>query len=115
IDATSLRLDNAPGQPGAGPLPGATIQGSLEVKAGTIFTGANTLNIDQYANVSLTATNGVFLQNTGGISSQTNLTITTPVIIGSAQANQTISAQGGALTILAPPAGAPSSSLSFEE
>ena len=96
IDAASLRLDNAPGQNrAAGPLPGAPIQGSSlqVVNAGTVFTGANTLNIDQYANVSLTATNGVFLQNTGGISSQSNLTVTTPVIIGSAQANQTISAQ----------------------
>lgn len=102
INAGNLTLDNTPGRTGPGPAVGAPVQGSLVVNATTLFTGANTLNIDQYADVALTATSGVVLQNTGGISSQTNLTLTTPIIIGAGQANQTITAKGGAISILAP-------------
>ncbi|MDR3401065.1 MAG: filamentous hemagglutinin family protein [Chthoniobacter sp.] len=108
INAASLTLDNAnnvPGQASSGPAAGAPIQGSLVVNATTITIGANTLNIDQFANVNLSASSGVILQNTGGLTTQKNLTLTTPIIVGTAQATQTITAQGGALSILAPAGG----------
>ena len=84
INATSFTLDNSGGQIGSGPNTGTVVQGTLSVKAGTIYTGNNTTNIDQFSNVNLTAANGLVLQNQmstgattvtpGGITSQTNLT-----------------------------------------
>jgi len=112
INATSLTLDNAGGQSGLAPNPGTPIQGTLMVNAGTLYTGANTTNIDQYASVNLAVSNGMVLQNSGAISSQTNLTITTPIIVGAAQASQTITAQSGALMILTPAAGGTGTNLS---
>jgi filamentous hemagglutinin family protein len=109
INAASVTLDNASAGNGTGAVSGFTPEGSLNVNAGTIYTGANTLTVDQYANVFLNATTGVVLQNTGGISSQTNLTLSTPIIVGSAQASQTITAKGGPLNILDPSSGGASS------
>lgn len=103
INAASVTLDNASAGNGPGAVSGFTPEGSLVVNAGTIYTGANTLTIDQYENVSLNATVGVVLQKTGGLASQTNLTLTTPIIVGSAQANQTITAKDGELNIFDPP------------
>ncbi|HEY3900016.1 MAG TPA: filamentous hemagglutinin family protein [Chthoniobacter sp.] len=111
INAASLTLDNAGGQTGLGPNSGTPIQGSLVANVGTLSTGAGTLTIDQYGSVTVNASSGVVLKNTGGITSQTDLTITAPIIIGAAQASQTITAQGGPLDILAPAAGSKGSTL----
>jgi filamentous hemagglutinin family protein len=103
IHAGALLLDNAANAtvPGAVSAPG----GTLEFTAGGIRIGAGQLRIDQFENVALNASGGVFLEGTGGLNVQRNLTATTPSVAAAKAATQSI-ATGGRLEILAPAGGA---------
>ena len=99
LSAQTVVLDDSPNGNGPGPITGSTPAGTLEVSAGTIDLGANPLAIDQFANVNLTATNGIEFQDSGRLTASGNLTMTTPQIAGAGVANETITA-GGSLTII---------------
>ena len=76
---------------------------AFDATAGAIALGANILGIDQFANVSLTATDGVFAQGTsvapGTLSVSGNLTVSAPVVTGTSGAVGVLSAKQGKLTI----------------
>ena len=97
--AKTITLDNSASGTAPGPL--GSPSGTLVFNAGTIKLGANTLIIDNYANLALNASGGILAQGSGSIVSQGSVTITTPVITGEKAASHTISA-GGALTVKAP-------------
>ncbi|MEI9898595.1 MAG: hypothetical protein WDN28_33255 [Chthoniobacter sp.] len=67
IDAAAVTLDNVSGQPGSGPIvPTQPLAGTLTVNAQTVTIGQGQMNVDQYANVALNASNGILFQNSGG-------------------------------------------------
>ncbi len=98
----TITLDNSANATVPGPVAGQN--GTLQFDAATIQLGANQLNIDQFANVVLNASEKVLLQGAGGTAIQGDLTIAAPVIVGAQRASQTISATG--MVDLQPLAGA---------
>jgi filamentous hemagglutinin len=96
INAQNLAIDNSGGGTAPGPASGSSPAGILVLNADTLTLGANSLAIDQYAAVQMTASTGVLLRGTGGLSTAGALTITTPLVTGATAAQQAISA-GGAL------------------
>ena len=99
LDAATILIDNSPGNSGAGFVTASG--GTFSLNAGTIQLGGNSLGIDQFAQVELNATGGILANNTGGLSVQGALLLTSPLITGATGASQTISASG-ALTLQAP-------------
>jgi hypothetical protein len=59
------------------------------------------LNIDQYAGTTLAASGGILFKNTGGLSTQGSLMLTTPSIAGTSLSNLTVTSNG-ALTVTMP-------------
>ena len=98
--AQSIVLDNYAkvGAPAAVDGPSTGLEGSLTFEGKTIQLGVNQLNIGLYSNVALNASGAFVAQNVGGLATQGNLSITTPLVTGATAANQTVSA-AGALTI----------------
>ncbi len=96
FNAQSISLDNSAGQSSVGAIGG--LAGTLEFNAGTIKLGAGQLNVDQFANLNLNASNGLFLSGAGGLATQGALTISSPFLTAAAQASQTLKA-GGALLV----------------
>ncbi len=92
VTASSLLLEN----PGGSASPGATadIGGTLEFNAGVIRVGANTVAIDQFAQVALNASNGILLQDTGSLVVQNDLALYTPLLTAAPKTLQTIKAGG---------------------
>lgn len=103
ISAGSLLLDNVANA--ATPAPLNAGNGTLEFAARGTRIGRGAIAVQQFENVELTAANGLRVQNTGGLSAQGNLTITTPFVSAQRAATQSIKA-GGALQFLAPAGGA---------
>jgi filamentous hemagglutinin len=119
LAAKEITLDNSPGLGPPGPCD-SDLSGHLEFRAQTIHLGANQIQLDDFADVTLKATNGVVAENSSALVVQTNLTIETPVITGATGAHANISA-GGNLDLIAattPPASQPIAglgvNLSFE-
>ncbi len=104
--AKNIVLDDSPNGSGPGAIPFSTPAGNLDFQAGAIVLGANSLAIDQFANVTLSASGGVRFQGSGGIAAASNLTVTAPLVAGAAGAVQTIAA-GGDLAINPSGGGAP--------
>jgi hypothetical protein len=96
FSAKNVLLDNSAAA--SGPGASGVASGSLVLNTGTLRLGANQLAIDQYASVTLNAVGGLLAQDTGGLATQGNLVINTPLLAGATGTNQTISA-GGALTV----------------
>ena len=115
INAQSVTLDNsAGGVPSA--VGGVPTEGALVVNAGTIQlgggSGANALNIDGYATVTLNASGGILVaasnsssvndssgnpvsvKGTASLTTAGSLQITTPIIVGATGADQTLTANG---------------------
>lgn len=111
LTAKAVLLDNSANRTAPDPTSvaaGTILAGGLNINAGTITLSSNTLNVERYTNVNLTATNGVFVQSAGAFATQGAMTITAPFIAGTAaggtsnqMVTQTISA-GGALNFVAP-------------
>ncbi len=99
--AQNIELDGGPGGIVPGPVTGASPAGAIVFEANIIDLGSHTLNIDQVAKVTLTASGGLLVQGTGAFSTSGDLSINTPLITGAKGANQSITA-GGQLTITAP-------------
>jgi filamentous hemagglutinin family protein len=117
INAQQVNLDNSPGGASLGATTGA--YGSLTINAGTIRLGTNQINIDQYNDVNLNASNKILLLGEskstqtdgtdvvgqGSLIAAGNLTLSTPLIcadsFNSSQAapNQIFTAAGGNLVI----------------
>jgi filamentous hemagglutinin family protein len=116
INSQSVTIDNTLGGVPSS-LGGIPTSGALVVNAATIQlgggSGANALNIDGYAGVSLNATGGILvaattsaakdssgnpIEGSASLTTAGNLQITTPVITGATGASQTL-ATNGALTI----------------
>ncbi len=98
LAAQNLLLDNF----ASGTVPGAVtgMNGTLALQADTLRLGANTLMIDQFANVNVTASKGILGQGAGSLIVQGAFNATTPVIAGDAFSAQAISA-GGSMTLAA--------------
>jgi hypothetical protein len=98
--AQNISLDNSANSADPGAVAGQG-GGALEFDAtNTITLGANQLAIDQYNNgVTLNAPGGILVEGTGGLVTQGNLTMVTPLLTGAKGANQTIITNSGALTI----------------
>ena len=92
FNAQNILLDNV----SEGSSLGATAanDGSLAFNAGIVRLGANRLNIDQFANVTLKPANGLLLQGSGGLATGGSLTISTPLITAVTGADSTITAVG---------------------
>ncbi len=105
FEAKAITLDNDLGGSHPGPISTTMGAGDLafEATGGAITLGSNALNIDQFENVSLSATGGILAQGTsaapGTLAVTGNLTLTAPVIVGAVGAVQTITANGGQLSI----------------
>ncbi len=95
ISAGALSLDNSTGA--VAPAPG-TMNGTLEFRAGTIGIGKGSLAIQQFADVVLNAPGGVIGKNAGGLTTQGDLTLRTPLVTAARSATQSIKA-GGALVL----------------
>ena len=95
LAAGSISLDNSANA--AIPVPGA-MQGTLELRAASVGIGRGNLAIQQFSDVDITASGGLIASSTGGLSTQGNLTIHTPIITASRSATQSIKS-GGALVL----------------
>ena len=97
--AQNVLLDNSSGQAASAVTSvNTTPSGSFGIDSNTITIGANTLKIVGYSEVNLNASQGLLLQDSGGLATAGNLTVTTPGITASTGASQSLSADG-ALTI----------------
>lgn len=98
--AQAITLDNS----GNGRVPGVVVtppKGTLRFEADTIRVGSNAIQIDQYANLDLNASRGLYLDGTGGLAMAGNLNVNAPFIAASRSATQSLTA-GGALAINSP-------------
>jgi filamentous hemagglutinin family protein len=103
FNARSILLDNRASAASPGVVAAQT--GQLVLNAEIIKLGANQLNIDQFAQVTLNATGGILFSGEGGLAVQGGLTLATPLITGATGAVQTIIASGGALVVTTPTGG----------
>ncbi|MCE0521640.1 MAG: filamentous hemagglutinin family protein [Methylacidiphilales bacterium] len=119
INAKNVVLDNSSNGTGPGPALGSTPTGTFAINSNTLSLGVNSLAIDQYAQVALTASSAIVLSNgSGSLVTAGDLTISTPLLTAApitpltpqqelngqtpaTATTQTISA-GGALTITDP-------------
>ncbi len=88
FSASSLLLDNSPGRSALSVV--APAGGTLQFQADTIQIGANAMAVDQYSNLRLDSTNGLFFSGTGGLSAQGNVTVTAPLITAASQSTQSL-------------------------
>ena len=92
--AQNMVLDNNTNAPSPGPVDPPPLNGTLELDAGIIHLGANTLAVDQFANLVLNATNGIVGEGLGGLVVMGSLTANTPAFTGAKGSTQTLSAGG---------------------
>lgn len=97
FNAQNIVLDNSANGRVVGPVVSPP-RGTLKFEAGTIHIGSNNLQIDQYANLLLNASSGLFLDGSGGLKAEGNVTVNSPFVTASRSATQSITA-GGALTL----------------
>ena len=90
--AQNILLDNSANGNAPGAVNGGS--GTLGLNAGVITLGANQYGIDQFAQLELSATKGILIQGSGGLTTSGDLTMSTPLITGTTGANQTIHAAG---------------------
>ncbi len=99
VNAGDLTIDNALGATSLGtvvPVQPGSIS-TLNFHADTIHLGKNVLNVDQYAQLDMTAEKGILLEENGGLTTSGSATITTPIItgaVGIVAPDQTITAVG---------------------
>ncbi len=96
LQAGTVTLDNAANA--AAPTLGGTATGTLAVEAGTVVLGANTLRVGQFADIRLTASEGVLASGTGRFETSAPLTVQAPVITGGGAADHAL-VSGGALVL----------------
>ena len=97
--AKDILLDNSADGTVIGPTSAST--GTLEFVGNTIQLGANEVRVDQFANLTLAASGGILMQESGNLVNQGNIALQTSLVAGAAGSSETISA-GGDLTIVAP-------------
>jgi filamentous hemagglutinin family protein len=92
LTAQSLILDNS----SHATVPGivAAASGSLNLTANTIILGQNSLAIDQFNTVTLTAVQGVTVRDTGSFRAQNALNIVSPFVRAESKASHLIAAGG---------------------
>src|SRR5262249_51694048 len=78
----------------AGPGPATINNGTLAFSANVFQLASNRLDVDQFSNVQLNASNGVIVQGDGTLQTSGALTINAPRIAGAAGADYLISAAG---------------------
>ncbi|MCB1276967.1 filamentous haemagglutinin family protein [Prosthecobacter sp.] len=96
--AQNILLDNS-----ANAANGTSVAGGgvLSFEAAVVRLGSGTLQANQFASVQIVATSGLQLEQTGGLTTNGAMTVTTPVIAGLAGAVQSIRSDG-TLIIQAP-------------
>jgi filamentous hemagglutinin len=102
-----VTLDNA--AQSRGPAPVAAPGGTLAFDAQTVHLGSNSLEIAQFANLALNASEGIIAQDAGTLTTQGNLFANTPLITGATAADHSIIA--GGLFSLQTPGTAPANSI----
>lgn len=90
--AKQITLDNLANVAGPGPV--AINNGTLAFIADTLQLASDRLDVDQFANVQLNASNGVIVDGNGTLQTSGALTINTPQIAGATGADYLISAAG---------------------
>ncbi|MGA3169505.1 MAG: filamentous hemagglutinin family protein [Chthoniobacteraceae bacterium] len=83
---------------GSAPVASGAPDGTLAFDGGVIRLGSSSLQINRYANVELNGADGIIAENTGSVSTQGALTLTSSLITGAAGSQENISA-GGAIDI----------------
>jgi filamentous hemagglutinin len=115
INADNVTLENSANGTGLGSLGGNATPGTLVIHAQTIDLGVNPLAIDQYGQVTLSASTAILLSNgTGSLTTSGDLTLSTPLLTAApivpltpagdspaTATTQTISASGN-LTLINP-------------
>lgn len=98
--AQTILLDGGVG--GSSPIATGVSSGTLAFSATkTLTLGAGQMDVGQYAQLLLSAANGVSVAGSGGITTSDNLELSTPVLTAATAASQQITA-GGALTLSTP-------------
>ena len=95
----SILLDNSANGSAVGSVTG--LAGTLGLSAKVITLGQNNLSVDQYSQVSLTASDHLLLQSSGSFNTQKDLNIVTPYITGASGSTQAVAA-AGVLTMTRP-------------
>jgi filamentous hemagglutinin family protein len=99
INAKNVTLDNPNDTALSGSAPAATAGSSLVINANTVTMGANSVAIDGYDTVQLTASGGIVAANTGALNAQGNLALTAPIVTVAAGQAYDFDALSGALTL----------------
>jgi filamentous hemagglutinin family protein len=97
--AQTLLIDNSAN--GSRPVANGTPSGTLALDAGTITLGHRRVDVDQFANLNLTARNALVLDNKGRLVTEGSAIVTTPTVVATQSAVQGIVA-GGDLLFQAP-------------
>ena len=90
--AHDITLDNS--ALSQGPAPISVPGGTLAFNANTIHLGSNDLEIAQFANLALNASEGIIAEDIGTLTAQGNLFANTPLVIGTTAADHSIIAGG---------------------
>ena len=81
INAQNVALDDAPNGTSLGPVAGNTAQGTLAIQSQTVTLGVNPMAIDQFTQVTLSASDKILLGNgTGSLAVSGNLNLSTPLL-----------------------------------
>jgi len=98
FSAQNILIDNSAGGSVIDTSP-QPLKGTLAFDAQTLHLGVNQLNISRFANLVLNVSDGLYVQGSGGLTMQGSITASTPFIVASQSATQSITAVGGALTL----------------
>lgn len=97
LQAQNIVVDNSANGRALGPVNG-TLSGTLLLDAQTVRIAENSSRVSQYANLTMNATKGLFVEGEGGLSAAGAITANTPFISAARSSTQSLSA-AGALTI----------------
>ena len=98
--AKNILIDNRSN--GTGLETKTAASGDLVLNASTIHVGTNKLSINQFENLTLNASAGLFFDGSGSLAADGSVTANTPIISAASSATQSITA-GGALTFNSTP------------
>ena len=98
FEAQNILLDNSANITVTSSQLAGPLAGSLLFNSKTLTLGANQVQIAKFENLGLTATNGLFLRGTGGLTTPGSITATTPFIVSTQGSSKQSITAGKALT-----------------
>ncbi|MFA7233442.1 MAG: filamentous hemagglutinin family protein [Terrimicrobiaceae bacterium] len=99
FEAEDILIENRAGTPGGGAI--ATASGSLAFRARNIRLGVNQVQVDQFFDLTFSASESLSGEGSGGLSTQGSLNVASPLITAAAGATRTLTATG-AVNLLSP-------------